>query len=1405
MGLRDEGREAVRRGGGRGRGEFGRPADTPGGLGAPAPGRDGVGSAGLRLPPTGRGVLAGLLSLVMAASPLPLPQAPAAVAAPRAAEEAPGAGDGAGDACGAGATASDAAGAPYVEIEPEDDDLLAPGVFRSRSVDIRVVGATSAAEPPEVTVRRDGSVVPVEAEWLWDERARALASRVTLSEEGEYSDLEVAWRGPKGEACAAAFSGEGSFVVDARAPRVLAAYAHDLAGREVNLLGLDAGAGLLLADARVRVVVEDASLDEGGSGVATSAGAPASPVTWGHERGEARVRSATVRLPDGPVGLEVVARDGVGRAVRACVAEGAAVVDTTAPVVGAPLRAAGAGPALEPRGARVRAGEERVVLPVDEERLSAVSAELDGIELPVAREGGLWVAVLPEGRHGRLTVRARDEAGNVGEATFRDLLVDTTRPVVGLSWADEAPSTDGVHYGAARTARVVVRERNWDPGAMRVVVRRSLGGRNSTEVPSAWVDRGDVHEQEVRLEGDGTYSIEASGTDGAGNAAEPVSCGGFVIDRTPPSVAVGRPEADARFGGVDLYRTRVGVTLSIADRNLDEGSLRVVPGVGSPSLPDPLDWARETAEDGTVTLSEQVTYDEPAEGEAGGELGEPIVSARDLAGNASAAGGGPFVVDRSAPCVVRAALGGAPSAVLGGGSYVFFNRRESLTFWLEDNHLLGGVDASGLGGASDAGGARGLRRARVEVPLAGASAGAAMDRSSLLVVSDLVGNSRTWGLASLGSVSSDRGGEESLANVPIEGLEHPLELVEDLEAPEVALSGAEAGAYYDGPRAVRATVMERNFPYLRLLDPGRVVMRVVRVGVTGEREERTVAVAAFSPAGSSWAHEETIGEDGRYLVSARLVDCAGNESASAEIGEFTIDGTPPATSVSWDSGEARNGSYYDRPRTATVHVTERNFDAGLVSLDTDGSLQPWHDDGDDHWCEVRFAEDGAHHLAVRASDLAGNVAEEVREPDFVVDSSAPSITLGGVAQVVGPSGEGGSVALEDGGAYNGVVAPTLVVSDGVGLEEGSVSYELVGARRGDSTAELAVEARRATSTGEELRFRDLGSMGEEGGAAYDPSADDVYEMRVRVKDLAGNEAGAEVAFSVNRFGSNFVVEATDGEGDVELGNNVLLTSPPTICVREVSVCGIREGESEVVKEYANRTTPIARTAAPAPEDDAGWRLEEAGGSGRAGGVGWTECVYRIGSGNFGLGSDSDSGDGGQGSYGVSLSSRDRAGNVSTTAGYWDVDLETGTADAKSADLSFTLDELGPEVEGVSTPAGVAVGRWCDVEIRVRDDISNGDVVTASADGVPVEVTGPSAGTGTYVARIYARPFAPRELEVEVCDYAGRRTRAAGGRVYVSTLVPEVAASLMAATGLVAWLRRRRGRLSGRSEEREGRG
>lgn len=1405
MRLRDEGRpDEGRRGSERGRRGAARPAGTAVDQCAPAPGRGPSGAAGRH--PAGRGVLAGLLSVLVAAAPLPLPRPSVALAAPGVAEAASGEGGDGGAAPSAGGAVPEAADAPRVEIEPADEGRLAPGVFRSRTVAVRVVGATPAAEPPEVVVRHDGALVPVEAEWQWDERARALASRVTLSEEGVYSDLVVSWRGASGDAVATAFSGEGSFVVDALPPRVVAAYAHDLAGREVDLLGLDAGAGLLLADARVRVVVEDAALDEGGSCVTTSAGESAPGVVWGRERGEARLRSATVLLPDGPVGLEVAARDRAGRVARARVADGAAVVDATAPVVGAPLRSRGSGAALEPVGARVRAGEERVALPVDEERPSSVSAELDGLELPVRREGGLWVADLPEGRHGRLVVRATDEAGNVGERACSDLLVDTTAPVAGLSWPDQPSSPDGVHYGSALTARVVVRERNWDPGSMRVVVRRTLGGRTSTESPCAWTDHGDVHEQVLRLEEDGAYSIEVSGRDEAGNPAEPVSCGGFVIDRTAPSVGVSRPEADARFGGVDLYGTRVGVALSIADRNLDEGSLRVDPGVGSPSVPDPLDWARTTSDDGTVMLATEVTYDEPAGQGAAGELREPTAWARDLAGNASSAGGGAFVVDRSAPRVVRVSLGDGPSAVLGGGRYVFFDRRESLTFWLEDNHLLGGVDASGLGAGSDAGAARGLRRARVEVPLAGVPAGAAMDRGSLLVVTDLVGNARTWGLAPLGSVESDRAGEEPLDNAPIEGLGHPLELVEDLEAPEVSLSGAEAGAYYDGPRTIRATVKERNFPYLALLDPDRSVLTVVRRGGAGERDERTVTVSAFSPAGDGWAHGEELGEDGSYLVSARLEDCAGNESAPVELGEFTIDGTPPALDVTWEGGEARVGSYYDAPRTATIHVVERNFDPGLVSVDTDGTILGWRDDGDDHWCDVRFAEDGAHHLGVGGRDLAGNVAGEVREPDFVVDTSAPRICLGGVARVVGPSGEvaGASGALEDGGAYNGVVAPALAVFDDVGLEDGSVSYELVGARRGDSTEELAVEGRRLTDAGEELRFCDLGATGGE-GVAYDASADDVYVMRARARDLAGNEASAEVSFSVNRFGSNFVVEATDGSGDVELGGNALLTSPPAIRVREVNVSGVREGESEVVKEYANRTAPIARTNATGPGDGgAGWLLEEAGGRGQDVGAGWTECVYRIGSGNFGLGSDSDEGDGGQGTYDVSISSLDRAGNVSTTAGYWDADLATGAASAKSADLSFTLDELGPEVEAVSAPADVVVGGWCDVEIRVRDDISNGDAVTASADGVPVEVSGPSAGTGTYVARVPARPFAPRELEVEVCDYAGRRASAQGGRVYVSTLVPEAATALLATTCVAAWLRRRR-RPAARGDAEDGQG
>ena len=74
-------------------------------------------------------------------------------------------------------------------------------------------------------------------------------------------------------------------------------------------------------------------------------------------------------------------------------------------------------------------------------------------------------------------------------------------------------------------------------------------------------------------------------------------------------------------------------------------------------------------------------------------------------------------------------------------------------------------------------------------------------------------------------------------------------------------------------------------------------------------------------------------------VQAFAADFSGNQGES-EVTEMKIDVTNPTISVSWDLNNPLNGSYYKDTRTATVTVTDRNFDPNNVRFsitNTDGT------------------------------------------------------------------------------------------------------------------------------------------------------------------------------------------------------------------------------------------------------------------------------------------------------------------------------------------------------------------------------------------------------------------------------------------------------------------------------------
>ena len=80
-------------------------------------------------------------------------------------------------------------------------------------------------------------------------------------------------------------------------------------------------------------------------------------------------------------------------------------------------------------------------------------------------------------------------------------------------------------------------------------------------------------------------------------------------------------------------------------------------------------------------------------------------------------------------------------------------------------------------------------------------------------------------------------------------------------------------------------------------------------------------------------------------IYVRAVDNAGNVSEASQ--ELSIDITEPTIQVTYDLNSPLNDRYYNATRTATVVVTERNFDESAVRFDitnTDGT-QPSISDG----------------------------------------------------------------------------------------------------------------------------------------------------------------------------------------------------------------------------------------------------------------------------------------------------------------------------------------------------------------------------------------------------------------------------------------------------------------------------
>lgn len=439
----------------------------------------------------------------------------------------------------------------------------------------------------------------------------------------------------------------------------------------------------------------------------------------------------------------------------------------------------------------------------------------------------------------------------------------------------------------------------------------------------------------------------------------------------------------------------------------------------------------------------------------------------------------------------------------------------------------------------------------------------------------------------------------------------------DKTVPAVAISyntTVESG-YYNTDRTATVTVTDQNF--------------------NEQAIEFVITTTGMQPALTGWSHaagsgcdgtnhvksckwscQATFSEDADYTFTFNCVDKAGNASAAVEEEAFTIDQTLPVIRVGYDNNDSLNGYYFKEGRTATITITEHNFnssDVNLVISSPDGEVHSpsvWRSStADVYVCEISYDADGDYTFDISYTDLAGNEAEEYAGDKFVIDLTAPELEISGV---------------EDKSANNGIVAPVVSFSD-KNYDAEEVTVTITGVNHGLTALEYAVTT---NEDGQTIEFMDF---------SHTQDMDDLYTLEAVITDKAGNATEDNILFSVNRFGSVYIFS----EDTQAVLDRFYTNQGPKLTVTEINVDTL---EHQEISYSCDGDIVVLNQGTDYTVQESGSEYE------------WKQYTYEIAGSNFDT----------EGVYVVTLQSIDRAANDTTNR-------------LKEKSIEFTVDKTAPSV------------------------------------------------------------------------------------------------------------------------------
>ena len=437
--------------------------------------------------------------------------------------------------------------------------------------------------------------------------------------------------------------------------------------------------------------------------------------------------------------------------------------------------------------------------------------------------------------------------------------------------------------------------------------------------------------------------------------------------------------------------------------------------------------------------------------------------------------------------------------------------------------------------------------------------------------------------------------------------------------------------YYKADRTATVTVTERNF------DESLVEAAIMKNGgryttIGGWTHNNNTA----DPDKSTHVAKIVYNTDGDFTFDIAVKDKAMNSADKFTQQKFTVDKTAPVIDVSFDNNSAKNGNYYKADRTATIKITEHNFNSGSqyvnIPVTAEGATAPsvvgWSGSGDDHNATVSFNKDGKYSFTVDYTDLAGNKAVQKKVDSFYIDKTAPEVEITGVA---------------DHQAYNGTVAPVVTYRDDNFTDDHDFKFTKIDINgKSDDTSKFDYDTGGNGVTEFIYKYRDFAEVLENDG---------IYNFTVELSDKAGNSTSKSVTFSVNRFGSTF---RTTDEPTKNLFKSGYTNAEQDIVVEEINVTPLTKHSVTLAKSGGNSTELVENT-------DYKFTSSNNGNE-------WCKSVYTVNKKNF-----SD-----EAAYTVTIMSVDKAKNTNNNR-MANSSLSTEQKNERECAISFVVDKTSPLV------------------------------------------------------------------------------------------------------------------------------